>query len=166
MIEISEAVTLNGQTAVTTTNTFKCVTKITVTSAGATGSNEGVIYARSGTVTAGVPATFYGSIEIGTNISAIAVLFVPKDHIFVVSQIFTSIGDSSKTRNFNFKQYVPATGLWLEAFDVHTKEAEFLLPVVAYPALVEGSVIDLNVAVDTGTAKVTASLAGYLIAQR
>ena len=54
--EISETITLNGQTAVNTTNEFLRINRMVVKSAGTGGQNAGVIYAGTGTVTTGVPA--------------------------------------------------------------------------------------------------------------
>jgi len=64
---ISETVTMNGQTAVTTTNSFLRVNSMLVTTAGTSLANEGVIYIGTGTVTSGVPATIYNVIAAGFN---------------------------------------------------------------------------------------------------
>jgi len=64
---ISESVTLNGQTAVTTTNSFLRVNGLLVTTAGTGLANAGIIYIGTGTVTSGVPATIYNVIAIGYN---------------------------------------------------------------------------------------------------
>ncbi len=64
---ISETVTLNGQTAVTTTNSFLRVNSMLVTTAGTSSANEGIIYIGTGVVTAGVPATVYNVIAAGFN---------------------------------------------------------------------------------------------------
>lgn len=57
--EISETVTLNGQTAVNTTNSYLRVFHLAVTTAGSGGAAAGTIYAGTGTVTSGVPANVY-----------------------------------------------------------------------------------------------------------
>jgi hypothetical protein len=64
---ISESVTMNGQTAVTTTNSFLRINSMLVTTAGTSLANEGIIYIGSGTVTSGVPATIYNVIAAGFN---------------------------------------------------------------------------------------------------
>jgi hypothetical protein len=64
---ISETVTMNGQTAVTTTNSFLRINAMLVTTAGTSLANEGIIYIGSGTVTSGVPATIYNVIAAGFN---------------------------------------------------------------------------------------------------
>jgi hypothetical protein len=64
---ISETVTMNGQTAVTTTNSFLRINAMLVTTAGTGLANAGIIYIGSGTVTSGVPATIYNLISSGYN---------------------------------------------------------------------------------------------------
>jgi hypothetical protein len=64
---ISETVTMNGQTAVTTTNSFLRINSMLVTTAGSSLANEGIIYIGTGTVTSGVPATIYNVIASGFN---------------------------------------------------------------------------------------------------
>jgi len=160
---VQEVVALDGQNEVTTTNTFKVVEKLVVLAAGATGSNEGILYAGSGTVTTGVPATKYMSMKIGTNVSTACVAAVPTDKMFVLTQIFSALGDTTKTLNFQFKHYVAATGLWLEIFDLHVKAPEFILPVEAYAPLSAGDVLIANAKVDASTATATVAVAGYLL---
>jgi hypothetical protein len=78
--EISETVTLNGQTAVTTTNSYLRIFRAVVRSAGSGGQNAGVIYAGTGTVTSGVPANKYATIAIGDNQTLMALWTVPAGH--------------------------------------------------------------------------------------
>ena len=69
--EISETIILNGQTPVTTVNSYFRIqgTGMIGTAAGASEFNEGIIYIGVGTVTTGVPATIYNLISIGDNSS-------------------------------------------------------------------------------------------------
>ena len=60
--EVSETVTLNGQTAVNTTHTYTEIQSALVTSVGSATHNEGNISIGTGTVTGGVPAVIYGHI--------------------------------------------------------------------------------------------------------
>ena len=78
--EISETVTLNGQTAVNTTNEFLRINRMVVRSAGSGGQNAGVIYAGTGTVTTGVPANKYATIAIGDNQTVMALWTVPRGY--------------------------------------------------------------------------------------
>jgi hypothetical protein len=76
--EVSETVTLSGQTAVDTTNSFIRVNRMIVNTAGTGGQNAGVIYAGTGTVTSGVPANKYATIAIGDNQTLMALWTVPR----------------------------------------------------------------------------------------
>ena len=65
--EINEIVTLNGQTAVTTTKSYLHINEAYVLSAGSGNSAAGSIYFGTGLVTAGVPATIYDIIAYDYN---------------------------------------------------------------------------------------------------
>ena len=78
--EISETVTLNGQTAVNTTNSFLRINRMIVRTAGTGGQNAGVVYAGTGTVTAGVPANKYATVAVGDNQTLMALWTVPAGH--------------------------------------------------------------------------------------
>lgn len=68
---VEETVTLNGQTAVNTVNTYDAIERMTVLTVGSGGANAGTIYAGTGTVTLGVPAVKYSAIGIGDNLSLV-----------------------------------------------------------------------------------------------
>lgn len=163
LVQTFEDVNLNGQNAVATTTLFYLVETLQVIAAGSGDENAGQIWAGSGALTAGVPANAVASMEAGTNLSKNAVIGVPADKKFVVWQFGIYSGDTTKNLNFEFHQYSAATGLWYEAFDIHGKLDASIPDVRAYPALNEGDVITLRTAVNTGTAKVTANLAGYVV---
>lgn len=96
--EISETVTLNGQTGVSTTNSFLRVFRLQVTSAGSGEENAGVIYVGTGTVTAGVPANTFGTIPAGENQSLMAIWTVPAGYTaFMNRLLFSSFGNSNVT---------------------------------------------------------------------
>lgn len=78
--EIDETVTLNGQTAVNTTNSFLRINRMIVRSAGTGGGNAGVVYAGTGTVTSGVPDNKYATIAVGDNQTLMALWTVPAGH--------------------------------------------------------------------------------------
>jgi len=84
--EINETVTLSGQTAVNTTQSFLRVNRMIVRSAGTGGTNAGVIYAGTGTVTAGVPANKYATVAAGDGQSLMALWTVPRGYTAYVTQ--------------------------------------------------------------------------------
>jgi hypothetical protein len=89
--EISESVTLNGQTAVNTTQSFLRVFRMIVDTAGSGGQNAGVIYAGTGTVTSGVPANKYGTIAVGDNQSLMCFWTVPRGYNAYLHQVDISM---------------------------------------------------------------------------
>lgn len=97
--EINELVTLNGQTPVNTTKLFLRINRMVVRSAGSGGVNAGVIYAGTGTVTTGVPANVYASINgvTGSNQSLMALWTVPAGYTAYMLQYDISNGTTSNT---------------------------------------------------------------------
>ena len=97
--EINETITLNGQTAVNTTKEYLRINRMIVRSAGSGGANAGVIYAGTGTVTTGVPANVYASINgvTGANQSLMALWTVPAGYTAYILQYDISNGTTSNT---------------------------------------------------------------------
>src|SRR6056300_162097 len=96
--EISETVTLNGQTAVNTTKSYLRVNRMIVRSAGSGGANAGVIYAGTGTVTTGVPANIYATTLLdGSNQTLMALWTVPAGYTAYLMQYDVSNGTTSNT---------------------------------------------------------------------
>jgi len=97
--EINELVTLNGQTVVNTTQSFLRINRMVVRSAGSGGANAGVIYAGTGTVTTGVPANVYASVNgvTGANQSLMSLWTVPAGYTAYMLQYDVSNGTTSNT---------------------------------------------------------------------
>jgi len=96
--EINEVVTLNGQTAVNTTQSYLRINRMIVRSAGSGGYNAGIIYAGTGTVTTGVPANIYATINgDGTNQTLMALWTVPAGYTGYLMQYDVSNGTTSAT---------------------------------------------------------------------
>ena len=96
--EINEVVTLNGQTAVNSTQSYLRINRMIVRSAGSGGSNAGIIYAGTGTVTTGVPANIYATINgDGTNQTLMALWTVPAGYTGYLMQYDVSNGTTSNT---------------------------------------------------------------------
>lgn len=93
--EISEVVTLNGQTAVTTANSYLRINYATVATAGSGQSAAGDIYIGTGTVTAGVPATVYDLIKFNYNDVVTGHYTVPAGHTAYLVQGLFSTGQAS-----------------------------------------------------------------------
>ena len=96
--ETSETITLNGQTAVTTVNSYIRMNRAVVLTAGSGAANAGVIYVGTGTVTAGVPANVFTTISIGTNQTLQSFWTVPANYTAYLYQTNISTGNSSSTK--------------------------------------------------------------------
>jgi hypothetical protein len=90
--EISEIVTLDGQTAVLTTQSFLHINNAYVATAGSSLSAEGDIYFGDGTVTDGVPATVYDLIKFDYNQRITGSYTIPAGYTGYVSQGLFSAG--------------------------------------------------------------------------
>ena len=89
--EVSETVSLNGQTAVNTVNSYLRIFDILVLTAGSGGAAAGVIYAGTGAVTTGVPAVVYAEIPVGYGKSQMAIWTVPAGYTaYITSYAFTT----------------------------------------------------------------------------
>lgn len=96
--QISETVTLNGQTAVNTTNSFLRIYRMVVKTAGTGAQNAGVIYAGTGTVTLGVPANKYATIAIGDNQTLMALWTVPAGYTAYLLQTDVTVATTQNNK--------------------------------------------------------------------
>lgn len=92
---VSETVTLNGQTAVNTINSYRYVNQLYVASLGSGTANAGNINVGTGTVTAGVPAVLYDMIAIGFNQRTTAHYCVPAGFTGYMVKGVITIGQDS-----------------------------------------------------------------------
>lgn len=93
--EVTETVTLNGQTAVTMSASLLRVNYAYVATAGSGNSAAGDIYIGTGTVTAGVPATTYDIIKFDYNVTTTGSYTVPAGYTAYVSQGLFSAGQTT-----------------------------------------------------------------------
>lgn len=107
--EVSETVTLNGQTAVNTINSYLYVNQLYVTSVGSGEANAGVINVGTGTVTGGVPAVLYDLIETGYNTRTTAHYCVPAGYTAYLVQGAITTGQASGSTSVTgfLKQHGP-----------------------------------------------------------
>lgn len=160
--EITEDFTLAGQTeTAASAATFKAVHKVETLTVGSTGNNEGVVWVGSGTFTGGVPATKYGAVEIGTNLSAICHFLVPAAKTFYFHDAIINLSDTTKVMNAQFVAYNGT--LITEIFDLHSRATSVNFDAEHYPGIPADTLIRVNANVDTGAAKSTIRLGGYLV---
>jgi len=117
--EIAETVTLNGQNAVTTTNSFLRVFRAFVITAGSTNTAQGTIYIGTGTVTGGVPATVYAEIALGENQTTMAVWTVPANYtLYLYRGTFTATSNNASHSILGKFMIRPLGGVFRNAADV------------------------------------------------
>jgi len=92
---VSETVTLNGQTAVNTTNSYLYVNRFYVVTVGSGGANAGNINAGTGTVTSGVPDVLYDIIATGYNNRTTGHYCVPAGYTGYMTESLLSAGQAS-----------------------------------------------------------------------
>ncbi len=92
--EVTETVTLNGQTPVTMAASLLRVNYAYVATAGSGNSAAGDIYIGTGTVTAGVPATVYDIIKFDYNNTTTGSYTIPAGYTGYVSQGLFSSGQA------------------------------------------------------------------------
>ena len=102
--QINETVSLNGQTAVTTTATFLRVLHLMVNTAGSGGAAAGTIYAGVGAVTTGKPATVYGVYTADGGATA-CIYTVPAGYTGYVFDFLCSSGVTSANAYSNVGLY-------------------------------------------------------------
>lgn len=164
--EISETVTLNGQSAVLTTNSFLRVFRAYVVTAGSGGTAAGTLYVGDGTVTSGVPATVYAMIDVGDNQTNMAMWTVPAGYTLYIHR-----GTFSAASN-NAAQYVlgkfmvrPFGGVFRNAADITVNSNVFGYDFEIPLAVPEKSDIEARAIALAGTNfYVTASFEGIYIA--
>lgn len=133
--EISETVTLNGQTAVNTINEYLRVNRMQILTAGSGGENAGKVYAGTGTLTNGVPANKYAVIDAGENQTLMALWTVPSGYTAYIHQLNVSQAATTankyttvrlKVRN---ESAVFATKLKFDLMQ-QTHNSQYMLPIV------------------------------------
>ncbi len=109
--EVSETVTLNGQTPVNTTHTYTEIQTCSVITAGSTEHNVGNINIGTGTVTAGVPANIFGHILATENKSLIGHYTVPIGYTGYLIAGNMSVGSTTAGKNITGRLKVRENGL-------------------------------------------------------
>lgn len=155
-VTTTEVVTLNGTTGVSTTNSFLRINSLSVATAGSGGSNAGIIYIGTGVITAGKPATIYGSIAAGVNLSRQAFHTIPSGS----TGYLLSLLASTDTAGTQVQVYTRTqTGLFVlnRIFQLGIGAGtvqDYQLPL----ALQAGTDIEARATVASGTAKVAVQL--------
>jgi len=92
----SETITMNGQTEVTSANTYSAIHNFRGLTYGSGETSAGNIYIGNGTFTSGVPTTIYGTGEAGHNRGAFGYYTVPTGKKLYLRQFTMSMVGSNK----------------------------------------------------------------------
>jgi hypothetical protein len=147
---LTETITLDGQTGVTTTNSYYRINDLTVLTAGSTGNNVGNIYIGTGSITTGKPATVYGLIEPGYNVAHGGHYTIPKGNSCF--QIYCVNSSDSPTM---FAQFIrPPGGIFYASGSIFVDNTQEVKPQVA-PMMVPGTDYEIRAKALSGTASAT-----------
>ena len=162
--EQSETLTLNGTTAVASSNTYNRVFRGEVITAGSGGSNAGVITCRHSTTTANV---FFG-ILAGNNQTSVAAYTVPVSKTLYITDInFAMSRANGSAGSANVQLKVRKTGevyRVIRDFEItNSQDAKETSTITALPVTAESDIlVHVKSVSDTGTI-VTANFSGVLI---
>jgi hypothetical protein len=162
--QINETVSLNGQTAVNTTNSFLRVLHLTVNTAGSGGAAAGTIYAGTGAVTTGKPANVYGAYTADGGATA-CIYTVPAGYTGYVFDFLVSSGITTANAFSSLGLYGrPYGGVFDNTIQGRCANGgSFTIP-LNYPiAFSEKSDIEVRALSSTAGANVTANFSILLV---
>jgi hypothetical protein len=163
--EISETVTLNGQTAVNTVNSYLRIFRMFVVTAGSGATAAGTIYAGTGNVTSGVPAVIYGMIALNANQTQMAFWTVPAGYTFYLMGVYYSSGNSTANAFTNFQLIQrPLNGVFRQQSSTRTPgNGDFVLDLHTPVAFPEKTDIEIRAIASAGASNVSAEFEGIYI---
>lgn len=163
--EISETVSLNGQTEVLTTQSFLRVFRAFVVAAGSGGTADGTIYMGTGTVTAGVPANIYAEIPLGANQTQMALWTVPAGFtLYITGGTFSAASNNASHYVLGQFFFRPLGGVFRNVADITVNSNVFRYDWEVPIAIPEKSDIEARgIALSGSNFYVTASFEGMYI---
>jgi hypothetical protein len=130
-VEQTELITVNGQTPVTTANSYLRINGMSAL----TGTVAGSIYLGTGTVTAGVPATVYARIINGNNRTEAGIYTVPAGYEFYFDHGTVSHGSDSSNAFITARLAYRLTGILFQTGAKVTMNNIFIHFPFEYPLL-------------------------------
>jgi hypothetical protein len=163
--EISETVILNGQTEVNTVNSYLRIFSMFVVTAGSGATAVGTIYAGTGTVTSGVPATVYGMIGIGANQTQMAFWTVPAGYTLYLMGVFYTSANTNANASTNFQLIQrPLGGVFRQQSSSRVPgNGDFILDLHTPIAFAEKTDIEVRAVASTSPSNVSAEFEGIYI---
>ena len=156
--EITEVVTLNGMTAVSTVNAYFRINSFTVVTAGSGGRNAGIVYVGTGAVVLGKPASVLFSIDTGMNGGLQAMYTVPNGKVLSIAGFFLAFSAAGVLQLWTR----PANGLFVIASRLAVPACALSVPQQFQSAFPAGTDIYLAAAATTGTIAVGARFEYFL----
>lgn len=154
----SETITMNGQTEVTSANTYSAITGMIGTSWGASAYNEGTVWCGNGTFTGGVPATKYFSMDANGNKALTAYIVVPTSQTYYMRQITLAVATSNKDVDFYLE--TSSNGLnWITQAVFGMEPFTWQGNIIAVPGLVAGTHVRVEAQSSASGTDVTAIVA-------
>jgi hypothetical protein len=162
---VSETITMNGTTAVNTTNSYLRVNKMYVATAGTTAGAAGTIYIGTGDLTAGKPAVVYNMMGVGTNTSETMIYTVPAGYTAYFANLAVSSINSNANAGTSFEVLVCPFGGVFQIVNLTRIAGNGSSTCAAiYPhAVPEKSDIEIRAAATTASSSVTAQLQMVII---
>jgi len=166
-LEISETVSMNGQTAVVTANTYLFVNRAYILTAGTGGVNAGDIYIvdDSDTHTSGVPDTaslIQVKISAGQGQTQQAIYTIPANKTAYLTTLYLVSG-ASKTVDFEMHVIDNVNNANRILFEGEESNSELQKAYNPYAAVPEKHTIIVDAKVDAGSAEISAGFDLYLV---
>jgi hypothetical protein len=157
---VSETVSLNGQTAVNTTNSYLRVNKMIVLTAGSGGTSVGNIYVGTGDVTDGVPAVVVNQTGVLANETESGFYTVPAGHTAFINMWTMSSGNTTPDEWTRFTLRIrPFGGVFGIKAQYHIAASGIYECKAAYPLPIpEKADLEVLAATSDGSASVSTQL--------
>lgn len=154
--------TMNGTTAVTTSETWSAVHIVTVLTTGGNNANTGTLFVGTGSFSSGVPAVRMLSMQIGHNKSQSGYYVVPTGKTLYLRQLTSTVASSNKDANVSL--LTSADGiLWITQAEFGLEAGDFVGDIIAVPGLVASTHLKITAEGGAASSKVTAIFGGELI---
>jgi len=157
----SETITLTGQTAVTSSLTYKGINGLTVVTAGSGLKNVGNLWVGNGSISSGVPATKFYVTEAGDCNGDTGTYTVAAGTALHITQVIMMVADTAKFVDIQLTVNDGSVNRIIAHFELG--QGDFTSPAIAAPAIPAGSLVAAQGLVNTGTADVAVLIGGYLV---
>lgn len=94
-VEVSQTLTLNGQTGVAIPTNLRRVSRIEILTTGSSdddAGNIGIVYVGTGAIASGVPATIFACIDVGLNQTLMTPYSIPTGKVGYITSVYASLG--------------------------------------------------------------------------